>query len=113
MNPNALWFVTMTMALLGCPGPSGIKPLPEGPPPEYEKPRSYDPEGNNIDGTPPPLGSEAAPEAPAPVPPPAPALPEDDEPIVEPEAAPSPPAGSGAPAPAPPAVGPATVEPKP
>lgn len=78
MDRKALSFVLVVMAAAGCPGPSGLQPLPDGPPPEYEKPRSYDPESGNIDGTPPPLGSESA------DPPPPPALPVDDEPLPEP-----------------------------
>jgi hypothetical protein len=91
--------------LMGCPGPSGLKPLPKGPPPEYEKPRSYDPEGKNIDGTPPPMTSGD----PIDDPPPAPALPEEDDLPPPPATPPS----TEAPAPADPEVKPPGDGPQP
>lgn len=68
---SALVLGSLSWALSGCPG--GPKPLPGGPPPEYEPPRAFPGgEGADVATTPEPDEAPAMPEAPPPV---APALP--------------------------------------
>ncbi len=80
--------------LAACSGASPPKPLPSGPPPEYEEPRDYKPKGN--------VDAPAASESPFPNPPPHVGEGAAGPPASSVPSASAPPASSAAPAAAPP-----------